>query len=310
MGVMERAIIATKPDGVQKSEEKDAQRVGNIAIVTDSATNLPKVIVDQYGITVVPIYLHWNNHTYRDGVDISTEEVYRRLRETKQIPRTAAPSVGDFLQTYLRLSQNADAILSIHIPENLSGTVASARLAAELAKHHVDVHVVDTGTAAMGAGFVALAAARAKARGEDLEGLIEIVEKISSKATIFAMVDTLEYLYRGGRIGKAQGLLGVALRIKPILTINNQEVDVLAKTRTTSRGIQIMLKEMKNRVDDQPVHVAVLHADALDQAYGLKQLVQEQFECVEIFTCSITPVMGAHTGPGLLGLAFYAEDDL
>jgi DegV family protein with EDD domain len=162
----------------------------------------------------------------------------------------------------------------------------------------------------MGAGFVALAAARAKARGEDLEGLIEIVEKISSKATIFAMVDTLEYLYRGGRIGKAQGLLGVALRIKPILTINNQEVDVLAKTRTTSRGIQIMLKEMKNRVDDQPVHVAVLHADALDQAYGLKQLVQEQFECVEIFTCSITPVMGAHTGPGLLGLAFYAEDDL
>jgi DegV family protein with EDD domain len=310
MGVMEKAIIAAQADHVQKKEKKDAQPIRKIAIVTDSATNLPQVIIDQYGITVVPIYLHWNNHTYRDGVDISTEEVYRRLRETKQIPRTAAPSVGDFLQTYLGLSQKVDAILSIHIPENLSGTVASARLAAELAQEHVEVHVVDTGTAAMGAGFVALAAARANARGEDLEDVMQLVEKISSRATIFAMIDTLEYLYRGGRIGKAQGLLGVALRIKPILTINNQEVDVLAKTRTTSRGIQIMLKEMQKRVGSQPVHVAVLHADALDQAYGLKQLVQEQFEYVEIFTCSITPVMGAHTGPGLLGLAFYAEDDL
>jgi DegV family protein with EDD domain len=121
------------------------------------------------------------------------------------------------------------------------------------------------------------------------------------------MIDTLEYLYHGGRIGNAERLLGVALKIKPILTIKNGEIDVLAKVRTTSRGIQIMLKEMRKRVGDQPVHVAVLHADAHEKAYALKHEVMERFTCLEIFTCTITPVMGAHTGPGLLGLAFYSE---
>jgi DegV family protein with EDD domain len=309
MGVMGKTTLKRSPVNViEKSGRRGQVRVGKIAVVTDSTANLPSVVIEKYGITVVPINLHWGNETYKDGVDITVEEVYRRLRETKQIPKTAAPSVGDFLQTYLRLSDEVDGIVSIHLPENLSGTVKSARVAAELAHEHVPVYVIDSGTATMGVGFVVLAAARAAERGEELSKVMEVAEEISPRTTVLAMIDTLEYLYRSGRISKAQGLLGVALRIKPILTIQNREVDILAKTRTTSRGISIMLDEMEERVDGNPVHVAVLHADALEEARHLKLLVEERFDCLEIFTCSMTPVMGAHTGPGLLGLAFYADE--
>lgn len=309
MGVMGKTTLEPSPvDVIEKSGREGQVRVGKIAVVTDSTANLPSVVIEKYGITVVPINLHWGNETYKDGVDISVEEVYRRLRENKQIPKTAAPSVGDFLQTYLRLSGEVDGIISIHLPENLSGTVKSARVAAELAREHVPIEVVDTGTATMGAGFVVLAAARAAERGADLSKVMEVAEEISPRTMVLAMIDTLEYLYRSGRISKAQGLLGVALRIKPILTIHNREVDILAKTRTTSRGIRIMLDEMEERVDGHPVHVAVLHADALEEARHLKRMVEERFDCLEIFTCSMTPVMGAHTGPGLLGLAFYADE--
>jgi DegV family protein with EDD domain len=202
-----------------------------------------------------------------------------------------------------------DGIISIHLPEDLSGTVKSARVAAELAREQVPVQVVDTGTATMGAGFVALAAARAAERGADLSKVMEIAKEISPRTTVLAMIDTLEYLYRGGRISKAQGLLGAMLRIKPILTIHNSKVDILAKTRTSSHGIRIMLDEMEERVDGHPVHVAVLHADSLEEARHLNQLVTERFDCLENFICSMTPVMGAHTGPGLLGLAFYADEE-
>lgn len=310
MGVMENALVTPRPAEVlKKIDEKPQKRVGKIAVVTDSTANLPPIVIENYGITVVPINLHWGEETYKDGVDITAEQVYRRLRETKQIPKTAAPSVGDFLQAYLGLRHEVDGIVSIHLPERMSATVKSARVAADLAREHVPVQVVETGTATMGAGFVVLAAARAAEQGEDLNKVKQVAEEISPRTTVLAMIDTLEYLVRSGRVRKAEGLLGVALRIKPILTIHNCEVDVLAKTRTNSNGIRIMLDEMEARVRDRKVHVAVLHADALEGARLLKGLVEERFDCLEIFTCSMTPVMGAHTGPGLLGLAFYAEGE-
>lgn len=309
MGVIGETTFKPKPaDVLEELDGEERVKVGKIAVVTDSTANLPSVVVEKYGITVVPINLHWGSETYKDGVDITVEEVYRRLRENKQIPKTAAPSVGDFLQTYLRLGQEVEGIVSIHLPETLSGTVKSARVAADLAREHVPVEVVDTGTATMGAGFVVLAAARAAERGISMSKVKQIAEEISPRTTVLAIIDTLEYLYRSGRISKATGLLGSLLRIKPILTISNREVGVLAKTRTTSRGIQIMLDKMQEQVDGKEVHVAVLHADALDAARQLKQMVEERFDCLEIFICTMTPVMGAHTGPGLLGLAFYPEE--
>ena len=278
-----------------------------IAIVTDSASNLPPEVAAQHDVTVVPIYLHWNGRTYRDGVDITPDEVYRRLRENKHMPHTAAPSAGDFLQTYLRLGHEAEGVVSVHLPAELSSVIESARLAANLAREEVPVRMVDAGTAAMGAGFVALAAARAAAKGASLDTVAQVAREVSPWVMVYAMLDTLEYLYRGGRIGRAAVLLGTALQIKPILYLNNNIVDALAKPRTRSRALRVMLDEMVRRVDGRPVHVAVLHADAPEEARWLRGQVEARFHCVELLTTTFTPVMGAHTGPGLLGLAFYPE---
>lgn len=278
-----------------------------IGIVTDSSSNLPADMVAQCGISVVPIYLHWNGRTYLDGIDIEPQEVYRKLRENKHIPHTAAPSVGDFLQTYLGLSREVDGIVSVHPPAALSGVVKSAETAAKLVEEIVPVRVIDAGTAAMGAGFVTLAAARIAEKGGDLTAVQQAALAIRNRVTVYAMLDTLEYLYYGGRIGKAAALLGVALKMKPILILNQSDVDVLAKPRTSSRAIQAMLDEMARRVDGRPIHVAVLHADALEAATDLRRKIEGYFDCVEVMTCAFTPVMGAHTGPGLLGIAFYED---
>ncbi|MEJ2569253.1 MAG: DegV family protein [Anaerolineales bacterium] len=292
------------------SDDNDARtRVGKIAIVTDSASNLPSEIVDKYDITVVPVSLLWDEHVFRDGIDIDPDEVYQRLRSSKSTPTTAAPSVGDFLQTYLQLGEGVDAIVSIHLPDRLSGVISAARLAADMVEDQVQVYVVDAGTAAMGAGFVALAAARAASKGLGVDSIQRVAQDIRKRVFVFAMLDTLKYLQRGGRIGKAEALLGVALKIKPILFINDGVVDVLAKPRTTNRAIQIMLNEMEKRVASRPVHVAVLHADAPESAADLRKRVEERFDCVEVFTCAFTPVMGVHAGPGVIGLAFYAEEE-
>jgi len=274
--------------------------MGKIAVVTDSASNLPPEVAAQYGITVVPIYLHWDGRTYRDGVDITPDEVYRRLRENKHLPHTAAPSAGDFLQTYLRLGCEAEGIVSVHLPTELSGVIRAARLAADLAREEVPVRVVNAGTAAMGAGFVALAAAQAAAQEADLDAVAQVAREISPRVMVYAMLDTLEYLWRGGRIGRAAALVGAVLQIKPILYLNDNIVDVLAKPRTRSRALRVMLDEMARWVDGRPVHVAVLHADAPEEARLLREQVEARFRCAEVLTSAFTPVMGAHTGPGLL----------
>jgi len=279
-----------------------------IAIVTDSALNLPPEIAAQHGVTVVPIYLHWNGRTYRDGVDITPDEVYRRLRANKHLPRTAAPSAGDFLQTYLRLGHEAEAIVSVHLPTELSGTIGAARLAANLAAAEVPVRVVNASTAAMGAGFVTLAAARAAARGADLEAVVQAACAVRPKVMVYAIFDTLKYLQRSGRIGRAASLLGAALQIKPIIYLNDNVVDVLSKPRTYSRALRMMLDEMGQRVDSRPLHVAVMHADAAEDANRLREQVEARFHCIETLTTAFTPVMGVSTGPGLLGVAFYPEE--
>jgi len=281
--------------------------VEKIAVVTDSGSNLPPDVATRYGITVVPLYLHWNGQTYRDGVDITPDEVYRHLREGKDLPHTAAPSTGDFLETYLQLSHEEDIIVSIHLPAALSSVIQGASLAAEMAKETIQVHPMDAGRAAMGAGFVALAAARAAAQGASLDSVLQTAHEVSSKVMVLAMLDTLEYLYLGGRIGRAATLLGTALQIKPVLFLSNTVVDVLAKPATRSRALRVMLAEAARRLDGHPAHVAVLHADAPVGARLLREKIEADFDCMELLTAPFTPAMGVHTGPGLLGLAFYAE---
>lgn len=279
-----------------------------IAVVTDSASNLPAQLLAGYGITVVPLYLHWEGRAYRDGVDITPDEVYRGLREGSALPQTAAPSVGDFLRAYLELSEEARAIVSIHLPAKLSGTIGSARLAGDLAASQVQVCVVDAGTAAMGAGLVALGAARLASQGADLEAVVEAAYELRSQVSVYVLLDTLYYLYRSGRIGGAASLVGTALQIKPVICLKNGVVDVLSRPRTRPKALCVILDEMAQEVNGHAVRVAVMHADAAAEANQMRGLIQARFQCVEVLTTAFTPVMGAHTGPGVVGVAFYPEE--
>lgn len=285
-----------------------------IAIVTDSSASLPPELAREWGISVVPQQLIIGGDTLRDGLDITPGELYQRLRSDKRIPTTSAPSIGDFLRVYAALGQTAAGIVSIHPPSSLTATYTAALAASQLVDG-VDIRVVDSGAASMAQGFVAVEAARAaaaaQARGDPAPAAMEAVlaraAEVAAKVSLMAAIDTLEYLHRGGRIGGAAALLGSALRLKPVLYIAAGQPEVLAKPRTKAKAAQFMLRQMAAQVDSRRLHAAVLHADAPGEAEALRQQIAARFDCAELYVAEFTPVMGAHTGPGLLGVAFYAE---
>jgi|Deesub1362B_J571_1020462.scaffolds.fasta_scaffold07013_3 DegV family protein with EDD domain len=281
--------------------------MGKVAVVTDSSANIPGELVERYRIHVIPLLLHWEKRTFRDGVDITPSQLYKQLRESKELPTTSAPSVGDFLRVYAEISRWAEGIVSIHLPPKLS-VVYEAALTASKMVEEVEVKVIDCGTAAIGQGFVVLEAAKAAAKGASLSEVVRRAEDLIPKVNLFATLDTLEYLHRGGRVPAIAALLTSALKIKPIIYLKDGEVGLLEKPRTKARAIKRMIEIMGERVGSRKVHVAVFHTDALKEAEGLKSEIEVRFNCEEIFVTEFTPVMGAHTGPGLLGLAFWAED--
>jgi DegV family protein with EDD domain len=277
-----------------------------VVVVTDSNATIPADLARKLDIRVVPIVLAISGYAFRDGVDISPTEVYRLLRDNKHRPTTAAPSVGDFLQVYAPAAQEASGIVSIHLSPKLSATFNAAVAASQLVDA-VPIRVVNCHSAAMGQGFVVLEAARAAAGGADLDGVVARAQEVASKMNLLATIETLEYLHRGGRIGGAATLVGTVLQIKPVLYLADGHVDVFAKPRTKPKAVRIMLEQMEERAEGKPVHAAVLHADVPEEAEQLRQRIAEQFNCHELYVVELTPVMGAHTGPGVLGVVFYAE---
>ena len=280
--------------------------MGKVTVVTDSSATVPASLAQELGIHIVPILLNLNGQTYRDGIDITPGEVYRLLRAGKSLPTTAAPSAGDFLRVYAAATDKASGIVSIHLPPELSATFSVASTSREL----VDgppIRIVNSQSVAMGQGFVVLEAARAAAAGADLDAVVTRAEQVGRKVHVYAALDTLKYLRRGGRIGGAAALAGTMLRIKPTVYVAGGIVNPFARPRTMSRAIRLMLEEMKRRAEGLPLHASVFHADAPVEAEGLRQMVESDFDCVELHVTEFTPVMGVHAGPGVLGLAFFAE---
>ncbi len=277
--------------------------MASVALVTDSTAYLPPSLVAEYGLTVVPLYVHFGEEGYRDGVEITPEHFYTRLRTARVIPTTSQPSAGDFIEAYRRLVEGgATSIVSIHISSKLSGTVASALLAQEELPA-VPIHVIDSLSTSMGLGYQVLEVARRLRAGRSVEEAVAAAESLRERVRILFVVDTLEFLHRGGRIGGAQAFLGSLLNLKPLLALREGRVDAVERVRTKKRAVERMLELLAAEIGKrEPVNAAILHAAVPEEAASLGEEVRARMNCRELHVASLSPVIGTHTGPGTLGI--------
>jgi DegV family protein with EDD domain len=280
--------------------------MAQVAVVTDGAAAMPPELVEEYDIAVVPFQLIWEGETLRDGIDITPSQFYRRLRTAKSLPTTSQPLVGDFVHLYGELSGKAKAIASIHVAQEFSGTYNTALLAARQAAT-VPIEVIDSRTATMGQGFLVLEAARAAMRGASLSEVVARVKSLIPKVHVIATLDTLEYLRRSGRVPTLKASLGSRLNIKPVFHLYDGQARLYAQVRSRERAVQIMVGAIPKTAEKGGLHIAVLDADAPGEAQELKAQILSRFDPAEIYVAEFSPVMGSHTGPGLLGITFYVD---
>lgn len=277
-------------------------------IITDSTAYLPPKYVAKHEIHVLPLKLHWKEDTYLDGIDIKPTSFYQQLRNGAPIPTTSQPAMSEFLQLYQKLAPDYDGLLVPLISSGISGTVSSARSAAK-EFDRIPVEVVDTRITSAGLALIIMAAMRAIEAGANLHETAIVARSVRDHMHVYFVVDTLEYLHKGGRIGGASRYLGTALRIKPILTFTKEgTIDALERIRTKRKAIQRLLELVQEGADQRPIRAAVVHAHASDAVKALQEQLGECVTCVELHQFELSPVIGAHVGPGTLGVCFYPAD--
>ena len=278
-----------------------------IVVVTDSTSDLSPELAEKHGVTVVPLNVHIEDDTFLDGVTISADEMYRRLPDQKVIPTTSAPSVGTFLEKYEELAKTHDEIISIHLSSKLSLTHNSAvQAVAELGSNGPRIEIIDTAQASMALGFTAVQVAEAIAGGSTLDEAATLAKNASERAVFIGMVDTLEYLVRGGRIGKAQGFVGSILRVRPILTLREGVAHPLERARSRKKGIA----RIKSMVAEYaPLEkLAILYTTEEDAAREIANDVASYAPDGEPIVAQLGPVVGNYLGPGTLGLGLVRSE--
>ena len=281
-----------------------------IAIVADSIACLTREMVEQCGIRIVPAIILFEGKAYREYLDISPSEAYGLLEKDPVQFGTSAPSPADYLEAYHELSTRAECILCITLSSNFSMLHDAARLAKEEAGEELPqttIEVLDSRTAAAAEGFVVLAAARAVAEGKSLAEAIKAAEWVKERVKLFALMETIRHAYRSGRIPKVAAQVGSVLSVKPIITISDGTAHFITIARNKERGVNRVLQLMRQKVREDLVRVAVMHADALEEAQRLKERVASEFNCEELWISEFSPIMGYTTGRGLIGLAFYPD---
>ncbi len=279
--------------------------------MTDSVSCLPGELIEKYGIRIVPISFLINGKAFRDGVDITSREVYEFLATSPTLPTTTSPAPGEFLEAFRELSARADGILCVTICSEISMMYNSAMQAKEMAAGtlpHLAIEVVDSQTAGGAEGFVAIEAARAAVAGASLEEARQRAEEMIPRVNMLAVLDTLQYLAKAGRIPRIAAWGSSALKIKPILTFSKDGIKLLERSRTKPRALDRLLQIMDERTKGRPVHVNVMHANVPNEALELKERIEKRFNCIESYVTDFAPTMGVQAGPGVVALAFYHED--
>src|SRR3954470_6692502 len=277
-----------------------------VAVVTDSTAYLPPELIEKHGFEVVPLYIVFGgDRTVRETEITDYPAFFEELRQAESLPTTSQPSVGDFAAVYEPLLAAGKAIVSVHISAGLSGTSESARQAAEAlereGKGGERVRVVDSRTAAGGLGLLTLAASAAAANGTDLGAIGERIEEARGELKMWFALDSVEFLQSGGKIGAASAWIGSTLKVKPILTVESEMAPV-ERVRTSSRAFERMVDYARQRQESDADGWVVQHIQAPEQAERLTERCREVFGKDPLFTSEIGPVIGAHVGPGLLGV--------
>ncbi len=271
-------------------------------IVTDSTADLPPELAKELDITVVPVYVRFGDKVYRDRVDMSEDEFYQRLLHDPIHPSTTQPTPQDFIEVYRKLSQEAEGIISIHISSKLSGTYNSALQGKELVESKCPIEVIDSQLLTMSLGLLVIAATTIARSGKSIQQVVEEVKQVVPSIHLIALLDTLKYLAKGGRIGKVKAFLGSILSVKPMLSVRDGELVPVSQVRTREKGIDKLFDSVKNATDIQDL--AIVYNTTLEDAQALTERMGSVFPKERIRLARLGPALGVHAGPGVLLVAF------
>lgn len=280
--------------------------MSKVAVVTDSTAYIPDELRKQLNITVVPLILIWGDEAFEDGVDMMPEDFYKRMENSKIIPSTSQATIPSMKKAFEGLLEQGYDVLGIFLSSKFSGTVQSALQArAMIQKGQEKIVVLDSLFTTMALGWPVLTAARAAEAGESLEACLQLAEQARNQTGVMFVVETLEYLRRGGRIGGAQAMLGTILNVKPLLQMHDGQIEAVEKIRTKKKALGRMLDLLEDHISGHtPIRLATVHANAESEAIALLETARQRFNPAESLVSPLSPVIGTHAGPGTVALAF------
>jgi DegV family protein with EDD domain len=277
-----------------------------VRVVTDSTADLPKEIVEEYGIEIVPLTVRLGNTMFRDYYDVSPPQFFQMLKETDDFPRTSQPSVDEFVRTYTKLG-NKDDIVSIHISMDMSATAQSASVALQQLPDW-KVKIIDSRTVSIGLGLIALEAAKAAKDGADIKEVLNLVDDLKSGTKVFFSVDSLDFLQKGGRIGRAQGFLGTMLKIKPLLAVADGFVSPVERVRGSNRLISRMVELIKEEADKYTsMKATFIYGETQEHCNNLISQLNSAVQFENLYKNYVGSVITSHAGPTAFGIGFFCK---
>jgi DegV family protein with EDD domain len=279
-----------------------------LRIVMDSAGDLPAGWAEQYGISVIPVNIHFKEQTFLQGIDLSDEDFYRMARQSGVIPQTSQPSPQQFVDFYKKIAEPGDTILSVHVTSKLSGTLASAEMAARELSSTYQVLPVDSGCGSAAQGYLCRDARLMDRQGNSPEQIVAWIERIRPEISIILTLDTLEFARRSGRVKALQAALASILNVKPIIVLTNGVLDMADRVRTRGKALDFVLESTRHRLGDRPARVGIVHSQDPKSAEILRAGAERELNCRELITTSLSIAVAANLGPGTVGVTAYPVD--